>query len=319
MDTARATSTNTMTISIPTKCELCPRKCGAKRAEGARGFCGADGTLKVARAALHEWEEPPISARAGSGTVFFSNCPLRCVYCQNIDISQGGFGLEITTERLAEIFLELQAQDAANINLVTATQYLPWVLPALEQAREQGLVLPVVWNTSGYETPETIAALAGFVDIYLTDFKYGKAPAAAAIRYSQAPDYFDVASAALDAMCTQVGSPTFDDDGIMQRGVIVRHLLLPGQLEESKAVMEYLWERLGEAVLYSVMNQYTPPQHFTDFPELNEKTTDEDYHALLDYMDALGMDDYFWQEGGAAQESFIPPFDTTGVEKAACT
>ena len=336
-----------MNITIPTKCELCPRKCGAKRAEGARGFCGADGTLKVARAALHEWEEPPISARAGSGTVFFSNCPLRCVYCQNIDISQGGFGLEITTKRLAEIFLELQAQDAANINLVTATQYLPWVLPALEQAREQGLVLPVVWNTSGYETPETIAALAGFVDIYLTDFKYGKAPAAlagvpqqysqlpeavmeaaqhysqapeaAAIRYSQAPDYFDVASAALDAMCTQVGSPTFDDDDIMQRGVIVRHLLLPGQLEESKAVMEYLWESLGETVLYSVMNQYTPPQHFTDFPELNEKTTDEDYHALLDYMDALGMDDYFWQEGGAAQESFIPPFDTTGVEKAACT
>ena len=308
-----------MNITIPTKCELCPRKCGAKRAEGARGFCGADGTLKVARAALHEWEEPPISARAGSGTVFFSNCPLRCVYCQNIDISQGGFGLEITTKRLAEIFLELQAQDAANINLVTATQYLPWVLPALEQAREQGLVLPVVWNTSGYETPETIAALAGFVDIYLTDFQYVKAPEAAAIRYSQAPDYFDVASAALDAMCTQVGSPTFDDDDIMQRGVIVRHLLLPGQLEESKAVMEYLWESLGETVLYSVMNQYTPPQHFTDFPELNEKTTDEDYHALLDYMDALGMDDYFWQEGGAAQESFIPPFDTTGVEKAACT
>ena len=306
-----------MDISIPTNCHLCPRGCGTNRAAGARGFCGANGTLQVARAALHEWEEPPISAKAGSGTVFFSNCPLRCVYCQNVDISQGGFGLDISEERLVEIFMELQAQDAANINLVTATQYLPWILPALEQARARGLALPMVWNTSGYETLETIAALAGFVDIYLTDFKYGKAPeasAGAATKYSQAPDYFEVACAALDAMCAQVGFPTFSEDGVMQRGVIVRHLLLPGQLDNSKALMKFLWDRLGNAVLYSVMNQYTPMQHVAAFPELNEKTTDEDYHALLDFMDTLGMDDYFWQEGGAAQESFIPPFDATGVK-----
>ncbi len=316
---------------IPTNCNLCPRKCGANRAAGVRGFCGADGTLRVARAALHEWEEPPISAKAGSGTVFFSNCPLRCVYCQNIDISQGGFGIDITAERLAEIFIELQAQDAANINLVTATQYLPWIVPALKQARERGLALPIVWNTSGYETVETITALEGFVDIYLTDFKYGKTvrdsagaamrysqvpedSTSAATRYSQAPDYFEVATAALDAMCAQVGAPIVNDDGVMQRGVIVRHLLLPGQLDNSKAVMKFLWERLGNTVLYSVMNQYTPLQHFASFAELNEKTPDEDYHALLDFMDALGMDDYFWQEGGAAQESFIPPFDSTGVK-----
>ena len=305
-----------MDIFIPDYCHLCPRRCGANRAAGNAGYCGADHRLLVARAALHEWEEPPISAKAGSGTVFFSNCPLRCVYCQNAEITHGGFGLEITVERLAQIFLELQQQDAANINLVTATQYLPWVISALEHARTQGLTLPVVWNTSGYETIETIATLAGFVDIYLTDFKYGKADDtadSAALRYSQAPDYFEVATEALDAMVQQTGAPLISD-GLMQRGVVVRHLLLPKRLEDSQAIMHFLWKRYGTRVLYSVMSQYTPLRHIAEYPELNAPTENADYEALLDYMDSLGMEDYFWQEGNAARESFIPPFNATGVQ-----
>lgn len=270
--------------------------------------------MRLARAALHVWEEPPISARAGSGTVFFSYCPLRCIYCQNASIAHDGFGREIDSDRLVQIFLELQEQNAANINLVTGTHYLPWILPALEAAHRQGLCIPVVWNTSGYETVATIERLTGVVDVYLTDFKYDHpSHSDAAARYSHAPDYFEVALAALEAMCEQVGEPVFDDEGRLVRGVVVRHLLLPGRLDDSKRVMAFLWERFGTAVLYSVMDQYTPLRTFEHFPELNERTPVFEYEALLDFMDAIGLEDYFWQEGGAAQESFIPPFDATGV------
>lgn len=305
---------STLDLTHLTNCCLCPRACGANRASGQRGVCGAHDKLLVARAALHLWEEPPISARAGSGTVFFSNCPLQCVYCQNASIAHRGVGCEITADRLADIFLELQDQDAANINLVTATHYLPWVLYALDVARQQGLSVPIVWNTSGYETPETIRALRGYVDIYLTDFKYDHTKDSnAAQRYSHAPSYFEVATEAIDAMVEQVGKPSFDADGVMLRGVVLRHLLLPERLEDSKRVMSYAWHRWGEAVLYSVMDQYTPLTTFPQFPELNNRTSAEDYEALLCFMDSLGMEDYFWQEGDPAQESFIPPFDATGV------
>ena len=255
-----------------------------------------------------------MSLGAGSGAVFFSNCPLKCVYCQNADIAHEGFGVEVDADRLSRIFLALQADNAANINLVTGTHYLPWILDALEKACALGLSLPVVWNTSGYESVDSIYLLNGHVDVYLTDFKYA-APSVsdAALRYSGAVDYFEVAQASLDAIFAQVGKPLFDDGGALRRGVVVRHLLLPGRLGESKHLMKHLWERFGDHVLYSVMSQYTPVRPLSGFPELRERTTPEDYEELLDFMDSLGMEDYYWQEGDPAQESFIPPFDATGV------
>ena len=283
-----------------------------------RGVCGASARVRIARAALHFWEEPCISGESGSGTVFFSYCPLRCVYCQNRDIAIGDAGTEVSVRRLARIYLELAAQGARNVNLVTPTHYAPAVVESVALARTAGLELPVVYNTSGYETVEAIGLLAGTVDVYLTDFKY--ADAQTARRYSNAPDYPEVALAALDAMVAQVGHPVFEEapDGDepprIMRGVVVRHLLLPGHLEESKRVVRLLHERYGDTVLLSLMNQYTPLRHFERYPELNETVPAGDYEALLDYADELGIEDYYWQEGGADSESFIPPFDQTGVE-----
>ena len=283
-----------------------------------RGVCGASARVRIARAALHFWEEPCISGESGSGTVFFSYCPLRCVYCQNRDIAIGDAGTEVSVRRLARIYLELAAQGARNVNLVTPTHYAPAVVESVALARTAGLELPVVYNTSGYETVEAIGLLDGTVDVYLTDFKY--ADAQTARRYSNAPDYPEVALAALDAMVAQAGRPVFEEapDGDepprILHGVVVRHLLLPGRLEESKRVVRLLHERYGDTVLLSLMNQYTPLRHFERYPELNETVPAGDYESLLDYADELGIEDYYWQEGGADSESFIPPFDQTGVE-----
>lgn len=299
-------------------CRLCPRDCGADRKAGVRGVCGASARVRIARAALHFWEEPCISGESGSGTVFFSYCPLRCVYCQNRDIAIGDAGTEVSVRRLARIYLELAAQGARNVNLVTPTHYAPAVVESVALARTAGLELPVVYNTSGYETVEAIGLLDGTVDVYLTDFKY--ADAQTARRYSNAPDYPEVALAALDAMVAQAGRPVFEEapDGDepprILHGAVVRHLLLPGHLEESKRVVRLLHERYGDAVLLSLMNQYTPLRHFERYPELNETVPAGDYESLLDYADELGIEDYYWQEGGADSESFIPPFDQTGVE-----
>lgn len=299
-------------------CRLCPRDCGVDREAGVRGVCGASARVRIARAALHFWEEPCISGESGSGTVFFSYCPLRCVYCQNRDIAIGDAGTEVSVRRLARIYLELAAQGARNVNLVTPTHYAPAVVESVALARTAGLELPVVYNTSGYETVEAIGLLDGTVDVYLTDFKY--ADAQTARRYSNAPDYPEVALAALDAMVAQAGRPVFEEapDGDepprILRGVVVRHLLLPGRLEESKRVVRLLHERYGDAVLLSLMNQYTPLRRFERYPELNETVPAGDYESLLDYADELGVEDYYWQEGGADSESFIPPFDQTGVE-----
>ena len=303
-------------------CNVCPRMCGANRLAGERGVCGAADTVVVARAALHFWEEPVLSGERGSGAVFFANCPLRCVYCQNAPIAAGQAGVAVTVERLASICLELQDKGALNVNFVTPTHYSLQIREALACARERGLAIPVVWNTSGYERTETVRALAGTVDVYLDDFKY--ADAALAARYSHAADYPQVALAALDEMVAQVGAPAFDEvDGElrMTRGVIVRHLLLPGALAQSKEVLETLYTRYGDAVCYSIMNQYTPVIAQSDsasgvaarFPELCERVPAEDYEALLDFADSLGMEDYFWQEGLAAEESFIPAWDLEGV------
>lgn len=290
-------------------------------------MCGADDSLVVARAALHFWEEPPISGESGSGTVFFAHCPLHCSYCQNAVIAAGEAGAAVSVERLAQMCLELQAQKALNINFVTPTHYAAHARAAVALARAQGLHVPVVWNTSGYETVEAVRANANAVDVYLTDFKY--ADARLAERYSHAADYPAVALAALDEMVAQTGKPEFDEiEGMprLRRGVVVRHLMLPDALDDSKRIVAMLHERFGDSVLLSLMNQYTPvlaqaaacgdgraANVLQRCPELACTVPSSDYERLLDYADELGVEDYFWQEGGAAEESFIPPFDLTGV------
>lgn len=308
-------------------CDLCPRACGADRSAGERGACGADERLVVARAALHFWEEPPISGTRGSGTVFFAHCPLRCVYCQNAVIAAGDAGVAVSVERLGAMCLELQEQGALNINFVTPTHYAVEARAAVAWARARGLRLPVVWNTSGYESVESVRANAGTVDVYLTDFKY--ADVGLARRYSHAPDYPEVALAALSAMVEEAGGPTFDEvdgESRLSSGVVVRHLMLPGALEDSKRVVRLVHERFGGGVLLSLMNQYTPViadaaasgdaraiAVLERCPELACRVAPEEYERLLDYADDLGVEEYFWQQGSAAEESFIPPFDLTGV------
>lgn len=299
-------------------CELCPRRCMANRSGGARGVCGADSSLKVARAALHMWEEPPISGDAGSGTIFFSGCPLKCVYCQNHEISTGGFGVQITPARLVQIMLELQDQGALNINLVTATHYAHLLPGAIARARARGLKIPVVYNTSGYERVQAVSGLAGVVDVWLADFKYADAELARGL--SHVPDYPEVASAALAQMVSQIdaaGGELLDDDGRMLRGIIVRHLVLPGHADDSCRVLDRIWEVAGDVPI-SVMNQYTPNQRMREQGgDLARAVSDEEYEMVLDHADDLGFTTMFWQEGGAVDESFTPPFDTTGVLESA--
>ena len=288
------------------KCTLCPKKCQVDRTEKA-GICGATDKIKVARAALHFWEEPCISGDKGSGTVFFSYCPLKCVYCQNFEISNGNAGKEITVERLSEIFLELQNKGAHNINLVTPTHYVTEIIEALKLAK--GLKIPVVYNTSGYENVETLKLLKGFVDIYLVDFKYMDVDLAK--KYSKVSDYPEVAKKAIEEMVNQVGEAQFKGD-IMQKGVIVRHLLLPSHLDDSKEILKYLFETYENRIFYSLMSQYTPVRE-TEFSCLNRKVTEEEYESLIDFAVDLGIENGFIQEGEASDESFIPPFDNEGV------
>ena len=304
-------------MQLPTHCTLCPRTCGADRAAGQTGLCGAGDTLRAARAALHHWEEPCLSgapeAPTGSGTVFFSGCALGCCYCQNYGISQEGQGRPLTEARLAEIFLELQAKGAKNINLVTATQWLPWVLPALDSARRRGLRLPVVYNTGGYETVQTVQALAGYVDIWLTDFKYDS-PALAA-ELSRAGNYPAVADRALRAMLRQTGAPVYDPEGYLRRGVIVRHLVLPGQAADSQAVLRRLATvRRQEEVpfLLSLMSQFTPFYHAADHG-LGRRITSYEYRKVVDAALALGLTDGYMQEKSSAREEYTPPFDGEGL------
>lgn len=293
------------------ECRLCPRGCGVDRLSGEQGYCGCDARLLVARAALHMWEEPCISGEEGSGTVFFSGCGLGCVFCQNQAIAKARSGRFISGERLVEIFFELQAQGANNINLVTAGHYLPQLIPALEAAKARGLSIPVVYNSGGYELPESLRLLEGLVDIYLPDLKYFDP--ALSRRYAQAEDYFPRAAAALEEMFRQVGEPVFDARGMLRRGMVVRHLALPGQMEDSKAILRYLWQQYGHSIYISLMSQYTPLEHCQDFPELQRKLSPAEYDELVDYAVDLGIENGFIQEGEAAEESFIPPFDCTGV------
>lgn len=292
-------------------CRLCPRACSVDRNAGQKGRCQVDAQIKVARAALHMWEEPCISGKEGSGAVFFSGCSLGCVYCQNHDISGGKAGLVITKERLAEIFLELQEQGANNINLVTAGHYVPQIIETLQAAKQRGLHIPVVYNSSGYEKEETIRMLEGLVDIYLPDLKYLDPELSE--RYSGAADYPEYAKKAIAEMVRQQPTSCFDEEGRMQRGVIVRHLLLPGHVREAKHVVKYLYETYGDQIYISMMNQYTPMKETFEDPLLNRRVTKREYQRLLDYAADLGVTNGFYQEGGTAKESFIPAFNYEGV------
>ncbi len=292
-------------------CIRCPRNCGIDRLNGEKGICGVSGIgIQGARAALHMWEEPCISGENGSGTVFFSGCPLRCVYCQNYHIANASVGSTIKKERLAEIFLELQEKHAENINLVTPTHYTPEIIWAVKEARKNGLTLPIVYNCSGYEKVETLKMLEGIVDIYLTDFKY--MDKSAAKRYSRAEDYPEIAKAVLKEMVRQCGRAEFDERDMMKRGIIVRHLLLPGQMQNAKDVVEYVYKTYGNQVFLSLMNQYTPLPQVEAFPEINRCITEEEYDELVDFAIDLGVENGFIQEGETAKESFIPEFNEEG-------
>ena len=292
-------------------CTLCPRNCKVNRLEGRQGYCGMDSTIRAARAALHMWEEPCISGKKGSGAVFFSGCGLRCSFCQNRDIAIGDSGKEITVERLAEIFLELQGKGAANLNLVTGAHYVPQIICALELARGKGLGLPVVYNSSGYENVKTIRMLEGYVDVYLPDLKYMEPELAAA--FSHAEDYPRVAQAAIAEMIRQTGPCQFGEDGYIRRGTIVRHLILPGHTKNSIAVLKYLHQTYGEDIFISVMNQFTPVWKNERYPELNRKVTRREYEKVLNAAVELGIGNGYFQEGETAKESFIPAFDYEGV------
>jgi len=285
--------------------------CRIDRAAGQLGYCRMPEKIYAARAALHMWEEPCISGKEGSGTVFFSGCTLQCVFCQNKQIADGSVGKAISVERLAEIFLELQKKDANNINLVTPTHYAEQIKQALIISRQKGLKLPVVYNTSGYETIEAIKGLKGYVDIYLSDMKYVSRELS--FKYSKASDYFEQASVALKEMVRQTGEAVYDERGMMKRGVIVRHLMLPDCLEDSKAVIRYLYQTYHDTITISIMNQYTPLSQVADIPELNRKVTEQEYGELVDYAIELGVENGWIQEGETAEESFIPVFDYEGV------
>lgn len=329
-------------LEIMQNCKLCPRECGVDRIAGNKGACGQDAGLVAARAALHMWEEPCISGKSGSGAVFFSGCQLKCVFCQNYNISDGSVGKEISTQRLAEIFLELMEKGANNINLVTPTHFVPYIIKAVEDSRRQGMNLPIVYNTSAYEKVDTIRALEGIVDVYLPDLKYYSSELSH--KYSKAKDYFEKATLAIEEMVRQHQKPLFfkrtgnellksghwrenmnissitynkmsevPDEILMGSGVIIRHLLLPGQLADSRKVIRYISENYRENVYVSMMDQFTPVVHQKVYTELNRKVESDVYEALIAYAQKLGINNAFVQGQGVASESFIPAFDMSGI------
>lgn len=285
-------------------CRLCPRNCGAARDKGKTGVCGMGATPFVAHTMLHMWEEPFLSGTRGSGTVFFSGCSLGCVYCQNKAISRGRSGTPMDAQALSDLFLSVEARGAHNLNLVTASHFLPTVKEALLLAKTRGLSLPVVYNTSGYETVESVIALDGLVDVFLTDLRYAKNETAA--RYSSAADYPSVARAALSQMVKQTGAPEIDENGLLKRGTVVRLLLLPFHVIEAKMNLKHVYDTYKDDVYVSLMRQYTPMEGVE--PPLNRPVSDREYLSLVRYAQSLGVKNAFTQEKGAVGESFIPPF-----------
>ena len=300
-----------MTMEILKNCILCPRACGADRTNSETGYCKAPGRVKIAKAFLHQWEEPCISGRRGSGAIFFSHCNAHCIFCQNYKISQEHIGREISDERLAEIFLRHQSHGAHNINLVSPTPYVPHILQAVRTARTNGLLIPVVYNTNAYDKTETIRLLQGTVNIYLPDMKYFDDQYA--VKYSKAPRYFQYASQAIEEMIRQVGSPVLDGEGIMQKGVIIRHLVIPSLTEDSKNILSYIARNWGNTVYVSLMSQYTPMYNASLYPETLEGVKREDFERLVDYADALGLENVYTQGESSASEEYVPLFDLQGV------
>lgn len=288
------------------KCNLCPRNCNVDRESGELGYCMASNEMVIARYSLHRWEEPIISGKNGSGTIFFSYCNMRCCFCQNYEISEFHKGRIVTIEEFSDICLDLEKSGASNINLVTPTHYVPWIVKGLKLAKEKGLNIPIVYNSSGYENVETIKMLDGLIDIYLPDLKYcndfyGE-------KYSNCKNYFKYASLAIDEMVKQVGKVEIDGNGMMKKGVIVRHLLLPGLIEDSKKIINYLYNKYHDDIIISIMNQYTPVRKLK-YEELNDKVSNFDYDELINYAYDLGVRNAFIQEGETQKTSFIPDFD----------
>lgn len=298
-------------LNMLKSCKLCPRNCYINRLEGNIGFCKSGRNVKIARVSLHQWEEPCISGTNGSGTVFFSNCNLQCSFCQNYQISTDGFGKEISIERLSEIFLEQQQKRAHNINLVTPTHYVPQIIEALKIAKSKGLNIPIIYNTNSYENIETIRSLKGYIDVYLPDLKYFNNKYSC--KYSNCPDYFIYATKAIKEMFSQVGELKTNSVGLIEKGVIIRHLMLPGLLFDSKKIIDYIYNTFGNAVYLSIMNQYTPMPRINKHPELNKPLNPKHYDSLIDYCLTLGIKNAFIQEEDTCSESFIPGFNLTGV------
>lgn len=294
------------------ECTLCKRRCKVNRFKSL-GACKAGYKVKVARAELHFWEEPPITFKGGSGTVFFSHCNLKCVFCQNHEISQEFKGLEISIERLAEIFLELQKKGAENINLVTPTHYVIQIIEALKIAKKKGLNIPILYNTNGYDTLETIKLLEGFIDVYLPDFKYFKDEYA--LKYSKIKDYKENLIPILEEMFRQVGPVKISEDGKILRGMIIRHLMLPGLLFDSKKVIDTIFSMFHDDVYISIMNQYTPMNKASLYKEINKPLNPKHYDSLIDYAASLGVKNAFIQESGANSKSYVPSFKFEGVLK----
>ena len=296
-------------MEILKNCCLCPRKCGINRYE-QKGYCGANNKLKIAHYSLHMWEEPVISGDTGSGTIFFSNCNMKCMYCQNKKISLDGYGKYTSLKRLEEIMMELQEKGANNINLVTPTHYVPQIAKVLKKIKNKTLNVPVVYNTSSYENVGTLMMMNNLVDIYLADLKYYDDELA--LKYSFCTDYFETATMAIDEMYRQVGGLQVSEDGLLKKGVIVRVLILPGHIEDAKNIINYLYKTFGDSIIISIMNQYTPVNK-CKYDNLNRKVSDEEYNEVIDFAAELGVINAFVQDGDTAEESFIPEFNKNKI------
>lgn len=298
-------------LSMLENCRLCPRNCNVNRLKNEVGFCKSNVNLNIARVSLHDWEEPCISGSRGSGTVFFSNCNLNCVFCQNHEISQQGIGKEVSIERLSTIFMEQQERGAHNINLVTPTHFVPQIIEAIKLSKAIGLKIPIVYNSNGYENIDTIKALNGYIDVYLPDLKYMSDKYAK--RYSKVSNYFEFASKAIDEMFKQAPKLIFNKDGLLTSGVIIRHLMLPGLLFDSKKLIDYIYNKYGDNIYISIMNQYTPMFNSKEYPEINKPLNPKHYDSLINHCIDIGIKIAFIQEDGTVKESFVPHFDLRGV------
>lgn len=288
-------------------CNICPHNCEINRLNGEVGRCKATDKVKVALASIHNFEEPCISGEKGSGTVFFSNCNLRCIFCQNYKISQLGLGKEISIEELADIFIDEQNKNVENINLVTPTMYVYQIIEAIKIARSKGLYIPIVYNSNGYENVESIKKLKGYIDIYLPDLKYSNDKIS--YKYSGIKHYFESATAAIKEMYNQVGNPVLDENGIMKKGLIIRHLVLPNNLQNSKDILKWINDNIDKKVFVSIMAQYFPTHKSNQFPEINRKLTKEEYEEIEDYLYSLDLDNGYIQELGEHEEEYVPDFE----------